>query len=266
MGRTDPEPPPERLPRHVVLVPDGNARWAARLGKPVAEGHLQGARAVEAFLRVCRDWGVPVATVWAFSTENWGRREAEVSAIMRLVEIYLRRNRRRFSSEGVRFRHLGRRDRIAARFSRLAALLAALEEETRDHVPFSLNLALDYGGRDEIVRALRELWVRHGDAEPTWERLSACLDTAGQPDPDLIIRTSGESRLSGILPLQSIYAELLFMPQFLPELREPEFRAALREFAERERRFGLRPTAGRPRAKEHAEGGPSSMERAKREG
>jgi undecaprenyl diphosphate synthase len=242
MDPQEAEQRPDHLPRHVVLIPDGNGRWAARHGRPVAEGHLQGARAVEAFLRVCRDWGIPIATVWAFSTENWGRRDAEVSAIMRLVDLYLRKNRRRFKEEGMRFRHLGRRDRIAERFPRLAGLLASLENETRDYQRYALNLALDYGGRDEVLRAAERLLHAGHSSEPlTWERFSAALDTSGQPDPDLIIRTSGEHRLSGILPLQSIYAELIFFPRLLPEMGEREFREAFRQFAERDRRFGLRP-------------------------
>ena len=244
MGEPRPEQPPEHVPRHVVLIPDGNGRWAERHGRPVAEGHFQGARAVEAFLRVCRDWRVPVATVWAFSTENWGRQDREVAAIMRLVDLYLRKNRSTFKRERMRFHHIGRRDRIAARFPRLSRLLHDLEEETRGHERYALNLALDYGGRDETLRAIAAL-LREGIAPDAlaWEHVSERLDTAGQPDPDLIIRTSGEHRLSGILPLQSIYAELIFIPRLLPELNESDFRAAFREFAARDRRFGLRPAA-----------------------
>jgi undecaprenyl diphosphate synthase len=235
-------PPPECVPHHIVLIPDGNGRWAREHRRPVPEGHLQGARAVEGFLRVCRDWGIPVATVWAFSTENWGRSRAEVEAIMRLVAIYLRRNRARFEREGMRFRHLGRRDRLARSHPALARLLIRLEEETKTLTRRTLNLALDYGGRDETLRAVQRL-IAGGvtPAEVSWERLAAGFDTAGQPDPDLIIRTSGEYRLSGVLPLQSVYAELVFVPRLLPDMQEEDFRDAIREFARRGRRFGLRP-------------------------
>ncbi len=237
--------PPEQVPQHVVLIPDGNGRWAAEHSRPVPEGHLQGARAVEAFLRVCRDWGIGVATVWAFSTENWGRGRVEVDAIMRLVGIYLRRNRARFRREGMRFRHVGRRDRLRERYPRLAALLEALEVETHDYTRYTLNLALDYGGRDEVLRAMQRIATRGLAPEDlTWELLAGHLDTRGQPDPDLIIRTSGEQRLSGILPLQSAYAELVFVPRLLPEMGEEDFREAIREFARRVRRFGLRPQNG----------------------
>ncbi|MFH1142926.1 MAG: polyprenyl diphosphate synthase [Candidatus Eisenbacteria bacterium] len=244
MVRGETPGPPDRLPRHVVLIPDGNGRWAEGQGRPVAEGHLQGARAVESFLRVCRDWNIPVATIWAFSTENWGRNEAEVTAIMRLVDLYLRKNRGRFKREQMRFRHLGRRDRIAARFPRLSGLITELEEETREHERYALNLALDYGGRDEVLRAIARLANERGPlADITWKDLERSLDTAGQPDPDLIIRTSGERRLSGILPLQSIYAELIFIPRFLPEMKALDFQEAFREFAARDRRFGTRPVS-----------------------
>jgi undecaprenyl diphosphate synthase len=243
IGRKIP-PPPEPVPRHVVLIPDGNGRWAREHGRPVPEGHLQGARAVEAFLRVCRDWGVSVATVWAFSTENWGRSRFEVDAIMRLVHVYLRRNRSTFRREQMRFRHIGRRDRLAQGYPRLVRLLDEMEAETAGFARRTLNVALDYGGRDETLRAMRRLVERGVPAgEITWERVAACLDTAGQPDPDLIIRTSGESRLSGILPLQSVYAELIFVTRLLPDMKEEDFRDAIREFARRGRRFGLRPEA-----------------------
>jgi undecaprenyl diphosphate synthase len=242
--------PPEQLPRHVVLIPDGNGRWAAEHHKPVPEGHVQGARAVEAFLRVCREWKIEVVTVWAFSTENWGRSAAEVDAIMRLIALYLRRNRPRFERDGIRLRHIGRTDRITARHPKLAQLLTTLQAETADYRPFTLNLALDYGGRDEIVRAVARL-IAEGcpPQECTWERLAAALDTHGLPDPDLILRTSGEHRLSGILPLQGAYAELVFYPSYLPQMREAEFRDAIRQFAGRERRFGIRPAeAGEERS------------------
>jgi len=228
------------LPRHVVLIPDGNGRWAAERGKPVREGHRQGARAVEGFLRACRSLQIPVATIWAFSTENWGRETLEVGAIMRLVDFYLRRNRKRFRKEQMRFCQIGRRDRLTTRYPRLAELIRALEEETRDYDRYTLNLAIDYGGRDEVIRAVRRLVEASPEPEAvTWGRLSESLDTAGQPD--LIIRTSGEHRLSGILPLQSAYAELLFIPRLLPELTEEDFTQAMLGFANRDRRFGLRP-------------------------
>lgn len=233
------------LPRHVVLIPDGNGRWARRQGKPISEGHRQGARAVEGFLKACRSLAVPVATVWAFSTENWGRNPAEIGAIMRLIDFYLRRNRKRFREEQMRLRHVGRRDRIAEHYPHLAGLIRDLEAETREYGRQTLNLALDYGGRDEVVRAVRRI-VAAGERPEgiTWERLDDCLDTAGQPEVDLIIRTSGEQRLSGILPLQSVYAELLFIPRLLPELTEADFTEAMQAFAQRDRRFGRRPGCG----------------------
>jgi len=237
-------PAPENVPQHIVLIPDGNGRWAQERSLPVAEGHRRGAKAVEAFLKVCRDWDVPYATIWGFSTENWKRSGAEIGAIMKLVEGALRRNRKNFARDGIRFIHLGRRDRLAEQFPRLHSLLLDLADETAGNEPFTLNLALDYGGRDEIVRAARRLMTSGRVAEEVdWTDLAALLDTAGQPDPDLVIRTSGEHRLSGILPLQAAYAEMIFLPDFLPGLSEDNFREAIREFARRDRRFGQRPTA-----------------------
>lgn len=233
--------PPLRVPAHIALIPDGNGRWATEHGLPVSEGHRRGARAVEGFLRVCREWGVRYATVWGFSTENWMRGQREVDAIMRLVGIYLRRNRKRFARDGMRFRHVGRRDRLKRDYPKLHQLFRTLEAETREYRPNTLNLALDYGGRDEVLRAMRSIAAEGIPAEEiVWETVAARLDTAGQPDPDLVLRTSGEQRLSGILPLQSVYAELIFAPKLLPDMEEEDFRAAIREFARRERRFGAR--------------------------
>jgi undecaprenyl diphosphate synthase len=233
----------EKLPKHVVLIPDGNGRWAKQRGFPVLEGHRRGAQAVQAFLTVCRDWQIPIATVWAFSTENWGRDPGEVKGIMKLVEAYLRRTRKRFSQDGVRFQHIGNSEEVQLRNPRLFELLTAIREETVKNEPFTLNLALGYGGRDEVVRAIKRLMAAgRNPKEVTWESVASLLDTAGQPDPDLIIRTSGEQRLSGILPLQAVYAEINFVETLLPDMGEKEFREAIRVFGSRERRFGGRPT------------------------
>ncbi|MBD3235081.1 MAG: di-trans,poly-cis-decaprenylcistransferase [Candidatus Eisenbacteria bacterium] len=245
MSSSAPSAPPDRVPEHIALIPDGNGRWARERGLPVSEGHRRGAQAVEGFLRVCRDWGVAYATVWGFSTENWARSRGEIDAIMRLVGIYLRRNRKRFARDGMRFRHIGRRDRLAREYPKLAELFTDLETETSDYRPHTLNLALDYGGRDEVLRAVRSL-IEAGTpaAEIDWRTFSAALDTAGQPDPDLVLRSSGEQRLSGILPMQAVYAELYFSPKLLPDMAEEDFREAIRAFARRERRFGARQRSG----------------------
>lgn len=244
MAKPTQHPVPERVPEHVVLIPDGNGRWARRHGLPIAEGHRRGAKAVESFLRVCRDWDVPYATIWGFSTENWARSAGEVKSIMQLVEGALRRNRKSFRRDGIRLWHLGRRDRIRERYPRLYGLMMDLIEETKENRPYHLNLALDYGGRNEIVRAVRAAAALGTDLKSaTWEQLEAHLDTRGQPDPDLIIRSSGEHRLSGIMPLQASYAEMVFLTRLLPELSEEDFREALRAFASRDRRFGRRPVS-----------------------
>lgn len=229
---------------HVVLIPDGNARWARTHNLPILEGHRRGAEAVKRFLNVCREQKIQVATVWAFSTENWRRPKVEVDGIMNLVYLTLRQNREDFHKNRMRLVTLGRKDRIRSGYPRLSRYIAKLEEETRDYSDFTLNIAIDYGGRDEIVRALGRLVESGVPADAVgYETLQSYLDTNGQADPDLIIRTSGEMRLSGILPLQSEYAELYFTPVLLPDLREEDVLQAFQEFLARQRRFGTRPRA-----------------------
>lgn len=226
---------------HVALIPDGNGRWATAHKLSTNEGHVRGAESVEAFLNVCKRYKVAVATVWAFSTENWRREEEEVQGIMYLVQRVLESKRSRFKKNGVRVKIIGRRDRIQERFPSVAKFLAEIETETKSYGPLTFNLALDYGGRDEIVRAIRKL-VSKGvkETEVTWETICSALDTEGLPDPDLIIRTSGEQRLSGLMPLQSEYAELHFIPALLPDVTEAVYERAFVEFAKRQRRFGGR--------------------------
>ena len=230
--------------RHVVLIPDGNGRWAHQRGLPTLSGHEKGVEAIEKFLKVCRDFEIEIATVWAFSTENWNRDPDEVAGIMGLIEMMLTDNCESFAKEGVRVVQLGRKDRIAKRYPQLAGLIRKVEKETRPHSAQTLNLALDYGGRDEMLRAIQEIMGEQVSPDEIDEDLLlAHLDTAGQPDPDLIIRTSGESRLSGILPFQSVYSELYFCPLLLPDLTEEAVQDAFRDFAERKRRFGRRSQA-----------------------
>lgn len=227
--------------RHVVLIPDGNGRWAHQRGLPTLRGHEKGVEAIEKFLKVCRDFKIEVATVWAFSTENWRRQPDEVAGIMGLIEMMLTDNWESFTKEGVRVVQLGRKDRIAAKYPQLAELIRKVEENTVQNTAQTLNVALDYGGRDEMVRAVRGMLGAKVKAEDIDEDLLLShLDTDGQPDPDLIIRTSGEKRLSGILPLQSVYSELYFCPLLLPDLTEEAVIDAFRDFAERKRRFGRR--------------------------
>lgn len=236
---------------HVALIPDGNGRWATAHKLSTNEGHVHGAESVEAFLNVCKRYKVSVATVWAFSTENWRREDEEIQGIMYLVQRVLESKRSRFKKNGVRVKIIGRRDRIQKCFPSIAKFLTEIEKETKSYGPLTFNLALDYGGRDEIVRAVKKL-VGRGlrETDVTWKTICSALDTKGLPDPDLIIRTSGEQRLSGLMPLQSEYAELHFIPALLPDVTEEVYEQAFAEFAKRQRRFGGRGEAAKSRSVE----------------
>ncbi len=225
-----------QLPRHLVIIPDGNRRWARSQGLPETAGHRRGAEVVEMLMRQCREWGIAVLTFWGFSTENWDRENEEVRYLMDLMADFLRRNLSELKKNDVRFRHLGRKDRIP---TRLRNAVEDAERRTRDNRSYDFNLCLDYGGRDEIVRAVRR-FIEEG-AQPeeiTEETLAAHLDTAGLPDPDLIVRTSGEQRLSGILPYQSVYSEFAFVKECFPDMTAEILRDVLEEYSHRQRRFG----------------------------
>lgn len=238
VSRTPERPlgPEIQAPRHLVIIPDGNRRWARAHGLPEAEGHRKGAEVVETLMRQCRDWGVSVLTFWGFSTENWDRENEEVRYLMDLMAEFLKRNLAELRKDNVRFHHLGRKDRIPPR---LRSAIEDAEERTRDNRAYHLNLCLDYGGRDEIVRAVRRI-IEDGlpPEEVSEETLSEYLDTAGLPDPDLIVRTSGEKRLSGILPYQSAYSEFAFVKEYFPDMTADILREVLMEFSGRQRRFG----------------------------
>ncbi len=235
-GATSNGDKPASVPRHVVIIPDGNRRWAKSRGLPAIEGHRRGAQAVEDLVWGCRASGVSVLTLWGFSTENWKRSGDEVEYLMDLFLDFLHRVESSLHSERVRFMHLGRKDRLPAA---LSAEIARLERETADYGDYYLNLCLDYGGRDEIVRAVRRAMAAGVDADKLDEEtLAEFLDTAGLPDPDLIIRTSGEFRLSGILPFQSVYSELAFVPVHLPDMTRDILDSIFEDYARRKRRFG----------------------------
>ena len=234
------------VPRHVAVIMDGNGRWAERRGRSRAFGHRAGmlaaGRAVDAALAA----GVEVLTLFAFSDENWRRPSAEVSALMAGMELQLRRGvedglRRR----GVAVRVLGDLGRLSPR---QRDAVARLVERTRGGESLALNVALSYGGRAEIARAARRLAERVERGTLTAEEIdevlvAASLDTAGLPDPDLLIRTSGEQRISNFMLWQIAYAELHFSPVLWPDFTRDHFQAAVREYGARERRFGQVPVA-----------------------
>nr|WP_314095228.1 isoprenyl transferase [uncultured Shinella sp.] len=237
---------PSTVPAHVAIIMDGNGRWANARGLPRAMGHRKGVEAVREAVKTAAECGVSYLTLFAFSSENWSRPESEVSDLMGLLKTFIRRDLAVLHKQNVRIRVIGDRANLA---SDILPLLLEAEETTRGNSGITLVIAFNYGSRDEIARTMRKLAedVAAGRLDPsqmTAERIGASLDTAGIPDPDLVIRTSGEERLSNFLLWQAAYAELMFVPEFWPDFSRDTFRAALARYAARERRFGgLQPAA-----------------------
>lgn len=227
-----------RLPRHLLLIPDGNRRWARQRGFPTFEGHRRGFNMANKLIRAAFDWGIQTMTIWAYSTDNWKREEREINYLMKLYERMIDKNLNEAIERGSRIIHLGRKDRIP---KRLMEKLTEAEKRTRTNTKHILNVALDYGGRDELLRAVKRM-LKAGlkPADLTDEKFSSYLDTGNQPypDPDFVIRTSGELRLSGILPWQSDYAELYFTKLHFPDFTPEMMRKALMDYSRRQRRFG----------------------------
>lgn len=218
---------------HIAIIPDGNRRWAKKRALHPWDGHKE---AIEHFREItnwCRnDPRIAVLTVWCFSTENWKRDEKEVSMLMKLLEEYLAREQKGFLDEKTRFVHCGRKDRIPVS---LAKLIADVEKETVDQTAFTLQLAVDYGGKDEILRAVQNMDISTMDEEDT---IRAHLDHPELPDIDLIIRTSGETRTSNFFLWQSTYAEWDFIDKFFPDFTAKDLEDSVDQFARRTRRFG----------------------------
>lgn len=231
-------------PRHVAVIMDGNGRWAKARGLPRTAGHRKGVDAVRRLVEAARDLGVPYLTIFSFSSENWRRPEEEVSDLMQLLRFYLRSEIADLHKAGVRLRVIGDRTRLAAD---IVQLIDRAEELTAANTVQTLVVALNYGARQEIAAAARRLAedARAGRLDPSGideTALGARLFTAGLPDPDLIIRTSGEKRISNFLLWQSAYAELVFVDTLWPDFTKRDLEAAIEEFHRRERRFGA--TAG----------------------
>ncbi len=227
-------------PRHVAIIMDGNGRWAASRGLPRVAGHNRGADAVRGAVRNCVDLGIGYLTLYAFSSENWKRPADEVSDLMGLLRLYLRRELEDLSKNGVKLKVIGDRDALD---SDIQDLIEDAEQQTRDNGALTLTVALNYGGRNEIIGAARAIAEaaasgRLGPEDITSEVFEAHLHTHGLPDPDLIIRTSGEHRLSNFLLWQCAYAELVFTPVLWPDFGLDELAAAIREYHGRERRYG----------------------------
>lgn len=228
------------VPRHLAIIMDGNGRWATSRGLPRVAGHEAGADSVREIVRACGRLGVEVLTLYSFSTENWSRPDDEVQALMALLERYLREEHQDLNKNNVRLSAIGHLHRLP---SAVRQGLQAVSASTADNTGLRLVLALSYGGRAEIVDAVRRVAerVHRGELDPMAideAAISAHLYTEGLPDPDLLVRTSGELRLSNFLLWQVAYAELYVTGVLWPDFREPELIEAFRSFAERQRRFG----------------------------
>jgi len=225
---------------HVAIIMDGNGRWAEARGLERLEGHMRGARMVKKIVRASKTLGVKNLTLYAFSTENWNRSKKEVSGLMSLFRRYILAESADMLAEGVRMKFIGQRDQLD---DKLVSLMNWIEDQTADNTALQLTIALNYGGRDELVRASRKMAVavQAGQLLPediTEETVSSFLDTAGTPDPDLVIRTSGEYRTSNFLPWQSSYAEYAFINESWPDFTVAIYEQAISNFRSRERRFG----------------------------
>ncbi len=234
-------PPGTKVPNHLAIIPDGDRRWAKLHHLPTIKGHQKGFDVLLKLARQARQWGIHTVTLWVFSTENWKRSEDEVKYLMKIEEEMLKKYLSEAKKDNVRIIHLGRKDRIPKSF---VDTLSKAEKETANLNSHVLNIAIDYGGRDEIVRAINR-WrsnskLKTQNSKPTEEEFDKYLDTADQPypNPDLLIRTSGEMRTSGLLPWQMTYTEFYFLKKYLPDCTVDDLKAAIVEYSHRQRRFG----------------------------
>lgn len=228
--------PLEKVPQHVAMIMDGNGRWALQRGLPRLAGHKAGTENLRRVIRATVEFGVKYLTIYAFSTENWGRPPEEVKGLMYILEDVIDRELNELNKEGVQLRHIGRLERLAPTLQE--KVLEAIEV-TKNNDRLILNIAFNYGGRDEIVQAIQRM-MKDGipPADVTDELVSQYLYTAGVPDPDLIIRTSGELRVSNFLIWQAAYSEWYITPTYWPDFDKEEYRRALDAFSHRERRYG----------------------------
>lgn len=232
---------PDKIPQHVAIIMDGNGRWAKERNKPRVEGHYQGAKQIEKVLQSAKDCGIKYITLYAFSSENWNRPKDEVDALMSLLLASIQENRKLIIENKIRFRTIGNIEELP---QNCVEEIRKLENDSKNFTEQTLVLALNYGSRDELTRAVSKLATNVADgkikaSEITYEKIAENFDTADIPDPDLMIRTSGEMRLSNYLMLQSAYAELYFTKTYWPDFGHKEFLEAIQEYQRRERRYGL---------------------------
>lgn len=231
--------PADHVPTHIAIIMDGNGRWALSRGLPRLAGHRAGTDNLRRVIEACVEFGIQYLTIYAFSTENWGRPHEEVTGLMRILEDVIDRELEELHKQGVQLHHIGRLDRLKPVLRK--KVLHAIEY-TKDNSRLVLNVAFNYGGRDEIVCAIQNM-IEDGvkPEEVTDALVSQYLFTAGVPDPDLIIRTSGELRGSNFLIWQGAYSEWYFTPTYWPDFGKEELARALEEFQHRERRYGMVP-------------------------
>jgi len=230
-----------QIPKHLAIIMDGNGRWAEQRRLPRIFGHRKGVETVQSIVDECLSLGISYLTLYAFSSENWGRPRDEVDALMGLLGSFLKKELSQLHRRGIRLMAIGEIDRLP---ESIAKILKNIIEKTATNDRLVLTLALSYGARDELVRAMRRIAdeVATGEllpADVTEERITAALDTAGLPDPDLLVRTSGEMRISNFLLWQSAYTELYFTETLWPDFSGEQLHQALNEYSRRQRRFGL---------------------------
>lgn len=233
----------ENLPKHIAIIMDGNRRWAKERNLSTKEGHKAGSKNLERMAKFCNNIGIQYLTVYAFSKENWKRTKEEVSALMFILRANLDSMLRKMDLENIKLRVIGEKENIP---SDIQKKIDKLIEKTKNNTGLVLNIAFNYGGRDEIVHATKVMAekVKNGEIEIediTQELIAKNIYTTGQPDPDLLIRTSKELRTSGFLPWQITYSEFYFSEKYWPEFQENELIEAIKEYQKRNRRFGGRP-------------------------
>ena len=230
----------ESMPKHIAIIMDGNRRWARAQGKPASFGHKEGAKTLEKIVRYANEIGLGYITVYAFSTENWKRAEEEVKALMVLLQNYLDDYSKRADTENIRIKILGD---ISALSQGMQKSIQNCIERTKNNTGVTFNIALNYGGRDELIKAIKKIAKKVKENEMEIEEITEDiiadnLYTKGQPDPDLLIRTSGELRLSNFLPWQLVYSEFLFIDKNWPDFNEQDLDNAIIEYQKRTRKFG----------------------------